>query len=1290
MATQIDNPNTAAAPASQIDRYVGRQLGRTTRQVRFSDIVTGFLAIGSYALAFFFVVAIIDAWIWPLNHLGRGIALVLFVVGMGGIVWYALLPLFLRKINPQYAARMIEDSRPGFKNSLLNYLALKRDDRKVHRAIWNEVSKRAATDLSTVPIDSAVDKTNLIRVGFVLVALVAVSIAYLIFSPKSPFPTVMRVLAPGSKIAQPAAVRIQNVTPGDTSVFFGERQEITAQISGKCEEGDVRLVYSSKDQQVVDAVVPMEYSGSNGTWTTILETGPAGIQQPLNYYIAARDGVSPVYSIDVRPNPSISVNSIKITPPAYTKLPERTIEGDGEIQCVEGSRIEIAATANLPIDVAYIVPLIARDAENTSYRELRSITMNSEGTETVGHFTAMLNSNRDRPLFTHYKIKFCSTNDYQNDQANIYPVRVIADLAPEVEIVTPVQKEMAIPANQPFSVEIRASDLDYEISSVDLHIDHQGTKILDRNLHLNVDGQNVSERVQARMTLTPADMNLEPGDRAIMFATASDNRVSPTSQLLDPNISRTENYTLIVTDPIENPEKVKQQEADEEAEQEDEVDQPRQDPNQAGNQDQQVGDSGNEGGEQKDETTDEQSGSEQSGSEQSESEQQESDASQSNQGDSQGSQSSQPSDSGNQSREQEGGQSGSENRESESESSDGAESSQSQSEGSEAAEQSSSSQAETDSSQTRNQGGSEGQQQDGDPNEASDGLTDSSEGQQRSSNGERGSETEQNGANAEGQTGGSETRDDSLNEGEMEPLSENASESEQFERLKKYFDQKQKEQQQSENSDRPASESDSNDQPREQQRDGSGDSNSPEMEQQQTGSSQNNDSSTDSSSESEQQQSSEQSSDQQSSEQTSETADQNNQRQSPSESATEQQSSSSPSDSSQGSQPSENQSTATEQNPSADSDSGSTQEQANDGVPEQSIPDGTESQSGQPDEKQQGSGSEKSNDSQGSQPRDSQSGSTDPSDSQPKESSDESSAESETQSADSSEQSQSSQQSGDQSQSSQQPQDSNQQTEKEKKSSSDSSQQSSSSQQSGDSNQQSQSSQQSGSSNQQSQSPGEQSQDSSQQSQSGQSSGDASSSTQSQSASDQSSQSKSDSSSSASSMGEPSGDSQQSDSASSSQQNDASRTGGSPGAGGNISSGDSGSSGDAPNPEEANLEYAKKVTDLVLNSLEEQKFEPDQELLDQMNWTKEDLDKFLQQWQEMKANADSGDAESQRIYQEALRSLGLSRDAKGRKVNVKQDDPFQLNEDGAVDQIPAEYVDRFNSFLKRRNRSKRK
>lgn len=75
-------------------------------------------------------------------------------------------------------------------------------------------------------------------------------------------------------------------------------------------------------------------------------------------------------------------------------------------------------------------------------------------------------------------------------------------------------------------------------------------------------------------------------------------------------------------------------------------------------------------------------------------------------------------------------------------------------------------------------------------------------------------------------------------------------------------------------------------------------------------------------------------------------------------------------------------------------------------------------------------------------------------------------------------------------------------------------------------------------------------------------------------------------------------------------------------------------------------EYADKATDLALEYLEDQlqKSEPDQQLLDRLGWSRDDLARFVRRWQKMKADArqsgPGGDSPRKEL-DDALRSLGL-------------------------------------------------
>jgi hypothetical protein len=82
-----------------------------------------------------------------------------------------------------------------------------------------------------------------------------------------------------------------------------------------------------------------------------------------------------------------------------------------------------------------------------------------------------------------------------------------------------------------------------------------------------------------------------------------------------------------------------------------------------------------------------------------------------------------------------------------------------------------------------------------------------------------------------------------------------------------------------------------------------------------------------------------------------------------------------------------------------------------------------------------------------------------------------------------------------------------------------------------------------------------------------------------------------------------------------------------------------GASGD-----KANLDYARRQTDLVLDRLANQldRKSADRALLEKLGWTEDDLRRFVERWNARKQAAGQGDPERAAELDEALRSLGLA------------------------------------------------
>jgi hypothetical protein len=104
---------------------------------------------------------------------------------------------------------------------------------------------------------------------------------------------------------------------------------------------------------------------------------------------------------------------------------------------------------------------------------------------------------------------------------------------------------------------------------------------------------------------------------------------------------------------------------------------------------------------------------------------------------------------------------------------------------------------------------------------------------------------------------------------------------------------------------------------------------------------------------------------------------------------------------------------------------------------------------------------------------------------------------------------------------------------------------------------------------------------------------------------------------------------------------------------------------------------------MVLQYLNDQENKPNQELLDKLNWTEDDMREFAKRWREMRDRAALGDQANQEEFRQQLQSLGLSpRKTDSTESTVAKDEMQGLRQDAARATIPFDMMDGFRAFQK--------
>ncbi len=544
MATGTAKPAQPPAAAVNAEQFIEQQLTKTRFQVRVVDLVSSLMALAAAVLAFTLVLAIVDHWVMPLAWWGRWLACIALLAGVGYYIAVVVVPLMLRPINPVYAAKAIEQSDPTLKNSLINFLLLRDDRRSTHQLVFSAVQQRAAADLQRATIDHAVDRSKVIHFGYLLVGVLVVSAVYTIFSPKDSLQSASRVIAPWASIERPTRVQIHDVTPGDITVFQGDRVDVSCRLEGAAEV--VTLYYSSLDGEIDNQPVEMRLDSDGLRYTCQLpprdtekrdaEKRDDGMQQAVSYRIEAVDATSATYQIDVSPAPHITVQQLDYAFPKYTNRPTKTVQGSGDIKALEGTRVTIHAKSNQPIRSAFI------DLQDVAGK-MSTLEMEARGNEASRAITLELQADRSTPVHTAYQVRFVTDEGRESEDPILHRIEVLPDLPPEISILTPRQEVTEVPENGSQTIEVRAIDPDYAVTSVKLHIVAGGTTLIDKVLLSDSNG--VSGQAVKQYEFRPHLFGLEVGDRATFRATVADNRTSSTGSP-EPNEARTKDFQLLI------------------------------------------------------------------------------------------------------------------------------------------------------------------------------------------------------------------------------------------------------------------------------------------------------------------------------------------------------------------------------------------------------------------------------------------------------------------------------------------------------------------------------------------------------------------------------------------------------------------------------------------------------------------------------------------------------------------------------------------------------------------------
>jgi collagen type III alpha len=562
MATVIDAPDPALKNAARVDE----QIAEAADRVRGHDLALGGLLVGGLVLGYAAAVMSLDKAV-NLPEWARQLSLLAFLTVTGFVAYRTLVLPLRRRVNPLYAAVLVERTIDNPKNSVVGYVEAK-ERADVHPTVKAAMGARAAKTVTKADVNHAVDHRGLAYAGGAVVALfLALVVLFFLFRPAQFQSLLGRAFVPFS--SDPIATRTQltliEPQAGDVTVTAGQSVGVRVEVGGRLPKPDgpdrVRVLVRYTQATAAYDEVPLEPGDHARDW--LVQLRPEQLRTGAWYKVAAGDAATPEYRVTVRTAPLFTDFEVEYDFPAYVRRPAEK-STDPHLQAIRNTKVSVVAKANRPVRdgrAAFEPPGLPGVVGKTI-----------PGRPDALRFDFLLSQRGS------YKLTFTAGDGERSPESMPFGIDLTEDTAPQVVISQPEPDDILLPANGLLSVDGAAGD-DYGLDRLTLRlklIAPEPKRLADRpyqngkSFRRDADGTyptSLSYKDSVDLPkLTDASggkLDLKDGMVIEYWLEATDNRTKPgaAGPEPDPQVGRSGVKRVRLTPPVESPDQKQEQDA---------------------------------------------------------------------------------------------------------------------------------------------------------------------------------------------------------------------------------------------------------------------------------------------------------------------------------------------------------------------------------------------------------------------------------------------------------------------------------------------------------------------------------------------------------------------------------------------------------------------------------------------------------------------------------------------------------------------------------------------------------
>ena len=503
-----------------------------------TDILTACVTLFAATLGLLLLEVVLD----HLFGLPLIIRQLLLFAGLGAAGYFAttriVLPL-IRSVSGLYAAKTIEDADPAFKNSLINYLNLRRNRDQVPKSFLAAMEARVS-DLANVEVDTVINQRRLVWMTYATAGVVLAFCLYVVITPRSITDSIKRAFL--ADVARPTNTRLVNIKPGENPelahIVAGTPVTFSVETQG-VQPKSVVLRHSVNGGKYFAATDLTRGKGTYDPWSTLIRDP----QQNIDYYFTAGDAESKHFHLEILPAPTVfDPLVLDLDFPSYTGIPARTNVEGGNVEAIEGTVVVVHAKTNQPAHSAKIV-----FGPNAKIEPLDMTVVSGDAKELRGRFTVAHD--------TTYRVEFVTQDGQSNPNPSIYNIDSIPDDPPTIKVLHPGPL-IKRPSNGSVRIIVEANDR-YGLTDVMLNV-WQADEPLLKARHL-LPANPTKAPLRFNNAAQPVNIDLTPlklkvGSKVEYWLVAKDNKEPISGK------AETDKYLIEIVDPLP-PQKLAEQNA---------------------------------------------------------------------------------------------------------------------------------------------------------------------------------------------------------------------------------------------------------------------------------------------------------------------------------------------------------------------------------------------------------------------------------------------------------------------------------------------------------------------------------------------------------------------------------------------------------------------------------------------------------------------------------------------------------------------------------------------------------